>query len=129
MATRIRDLPLVGNTMTVGTNEDWLDGLGAWLDAAGAPIPFDGLVLNFQMRPQNDAFAAPLNASTATAVYGMPVSGTVSVSGNVAALSFSRAIMLRVAPGAYDAELQAVGDGLTITIGRYTVTVVEGVLR
>lgn len=130
MATRILDLPMVGCTILVGTNEDWLDGLGAYLDAGGAPIPLDGLVLDFQMRPQaSDGFIAPLNASTASTVLGMPLAGTLSASGNAVAITVPRAAMLRVAPGTYDAELQAVGDGLRRTIGRYTVTVVEGVLR
>lgn len=52
MATRILDLPCAEFTMTVGTNEDWRDGLGAYADANGAAIPLDGLVLNFQMRLQ-----------------------------------------------------------------------------
>lgn len=129
MATQILNLPLASFTMTAGTNEDWLDGLGAYVDVGGNPIPLDGLVLNFQMRPQGDSFTAPLNASTAATVYGMPLSGVVIAAGNVVALSFARTVMLRVAPGVYDAEMQAVGDGLTRTIGRYTVTVVEGVLR
>ena len=129
MATRILDLPLVSYTMTVGTNEDWADGLGAYVDAGGAPIPLDGLTLNFQMRAQGSTFQAPLNASTGPDLYGMPLAGPVLVGGNVVGLSISRSVMLRLPPGLYDAELQAVGDGLTRTIGRYTVTVAEGVLR
>lgn len=59
----------------------------------------------------------------------MPTSGSVLVSGNVVGLSFIRAVMLRVAPGVWNAELQAQGDGMTRTIGRYIVTVVPGVLQ
>lgn len=129
MATRILDLQPLTSSLTVATNEDWLASLGAWVDGSTSAIPLDGITLNFQMRQQAGGFAAPLNASTAATLNSMPLTGTLSIADNAVSIDVPLAAMLRVTPGPYSAELQAVADGLTRTIGRYSVTVLEGVLR
>lgn len=131
MATQILNLPLLQVPMVVGNNEDWLDSW-AYLDANGNPISLAGLVLNFEVRPAASSNMAPVIASTAAAVNGLPVNGTILVGGaggNVVALQVPRATMQGLAAGSYVHELQAQGDGVTRTIAEGTVAVNQGVVR
>lgn len=132
MATQILNLPLLSFSMTVGTNEDWVDSLGAYLDGSGNALSLAGCTLNFEMRPTAASTSAPVIASTASTVASLPVNGSVVVGGagsNVPGLSVPLATMQKVPQGVYVAELQAFGDGLTRTIGSYVITVVQGIVR
>ena len=132
MATRILDLPHLLFPMQVGNNEDWLD---AWpyLDGAGAPIPFDGIVLNFMVRAvaSDGTLKSRLAviASTAQSVLGLPTNGWITAQPGVVALTVPRETMLLATAGAYLHETQAVGDGITRTIASGSLTVVQGVVR
>ena len=131
MATRILAVPLLSFSMTVGTNEDWLDSW-AYLDASGSPISLAGLVLNMMVRSSPGDAEAPVIASTAATVAGLAVSGNIVTGGtgsNVLSLQIPRSTMLRLAPGAYVFEVQAQGDGDTRTIATGAVTVMQGIVR
>lgn len=131
MATQILNLPLLQFSMTVGTNEDWLDSW-AYVDANGNAISLAGLVLNFEVRPSAVSANVVVVASTAATVNGLPINGAVSsggVGGNVAALGIPQATMRLLVPGSYVFEMQAQGDGDTRTIASGTVTVNLGVVR
>ncbi len=131
MATQILNLPLLSFTMTVATNEDWLDSW-SYLDPSGSPLTFAGLTLNMMIRSTLGSVTPPVIASTAATVAGLSVNGAIvtgGVGGNVLSLRIARATMGSVVPGPYVFEVQAQGDGQTRTIATGAVIVVQGIVR
>lgn len=129
MATRILDLPLLSFSMTVGTNEDWLDSW-AYLDALGIAIPLDGMTFALMVRPTPSDPNPLIVASTGQVpVRGLQANGAVTAGGNALAVSVPYTWMQKTVAGAYVFEVQAYGDGVTRVVARGALTVVQGIVR
>ena len=127
MATRIFDLPIYNFDMVVGRNEDWRDSW-PYRDAAGNPISLAGIALDFTLEFLSTGALAVV-ASTGTSVGGLPLNGRVASGGandEVFGLNVPRTTMLRLAAGRYAHEGQGRADGITRTIARGFVTVLQG---
>ena len=129
MATNIQALPCQLFGMTVANNEDWRDSW-PYLDSGANPISLAGIALDFTLKSVATG-ALVVVASTAASVGGLPLNGAVASggdSGEVAGLNVPRTTMLRIpaATAGYTFEMQARADGITRTVARGTVTILQG---
>jgi hypothetical protein len=122
MPTNILYMPPVTMDMTVGTNEDWIDGL-EYQDLATPPNPIDLTGITFEMELRSVAQAATVVLLAATD------NDFIRVAGNTWQLLVPAPTMLLIPPASYVFDMLGFGDGYTRRLASGTVTVVLGVTR
>jgi hypothetical protein len=122
MATNILYMPVVAMTMTVGTNEDWLDGLEYQdLQSPPQPIMLDGIDFEMELRSNPPAATVVLLASTDN--------GLIVIYDNTWQLLVPATTMLLLPPADYVFDMLGRADGYTRQLASGTVTVVQGITR
>jgi hypothetical protein len=115
-------MPAVEMTMTVGNNEDWIDGL-EYQDLQSPPQPIDLTGIEFEMEMRIVAQAATVVLRAATD------NNLILVAGNTWQFFVPAETMLLIPPATYEYDLLGHGDGYTRRLANGTVTVVLGVTR
>lgn len=122
MATNILYMPAVVMQMTVGNNEDWIDGLEYQDEQTPAePISLDGIDFEMEMRVVAQSATVVLRAATDN--------NLIRVAGNTWQLLVPAETMLLIPPATYEFDMLGHGDGYTRRLAQGTVTVVLGVTR
>jgi hypothetical protein len=122
MSTNILYMPPVTMTMTVGTNETWIDGL-EYQDLQTPPEPIDLAGITFEMEMRTVAQAATVVLRAATD------NNFIRVAGNTWQLLVPAETMELIPPATYEYDMLGHGDGYTRRLATGTVTVVLGVTR
>jgi hypothetical protein len=115
-------MPPVDMSMTVGNNEDWIDGL-EYQDLQSPPQPIDLTGIEFEMELRSAAQAATVVLLAATD------NNLIRVAGNTWQLLVPAPTMLLIPPATYVFDMLGFGDGYTRMLASGTVTVVLGVTR
>jgi hypothetical protein len=127
MPTNIKTLPRYECTIEASNNEDLILALDFAAADNVTPIALTGIAFRFTVRADPDDVAAAIAATTAAGTLAI---GTGSPDPtNRLLFIIPQSAMATVAPGAYIFDVQAIADGVTLTVAYGQILVAQGVSR
>ena len=127
MPTTIRTLPRYEVTIEASNNEDLVLSLDFTAADNVTPISLSGIAFRFTARADADDVAAAIAATTAAGTLAIGKGSPDPT--NRLLFAIPQASMATVAPGAYIFDLQAIADGVTLTVAYGQILIAQGVSR
>ena len=125
--TTIKTLPRYEVTIEASNNEDLILSLDFTAADNVTAIALTGIAFRFTVRADASDVAAAIAATTAAGTLAI---GTGSPDPtNRLLFAIPQATMATVAPGAYIFDVQAIADGVTLTVAYGQILVAQGVSR